>query len=483
MKKIKLISAVMMLFFLSSNGIAQQWKVYYSLDLDNNNGGIRPDIRYYDKYIVGNFSGGENDNLLSMNGIRTVLFDIDFTFSRPGDKIKMNKLWENNTGYMGGWQKHDGDQYIVGDFNGDGKDELLCFGESNHYANIVGYSTQRGFYNIWSNNGNTFLLGWKLDVANDKYFVGDFSGRGRDELLCFGKNGWAYLMYFNGSSWVHLWSNGGDGKICTMTVASTTSRFVSGKYLQNTKDELLGLCGSGWATIIRYNPTRKDWDWMWSQYGTSSFGGWNVPVESHDVVLSGNFDRSRGYDEIFFVRDREQYNNNSDPLRLVGYNTSSRDFESFWFNTGYLLNNYGEAIQTTLNHFLRFRIKGKDYLFRSWFHDRFVKHHVVYLRFLEFANPLNTASVSRVPLNGLSDENKYRLYPNPAMDNAVIERYSAENQGFYEVYDILGVQLLHGVIPVAQLSEKINVKDLKPGTYIVRITDGDKEFIEKIIVN
>src|SRR5690606_32121228 len=56
----------------------------------------------------------------------------------------------------------------------------------------------------WGNTGNRWIAGWYINT-NDIYVIGDFDGDGKDELFCVNPNGWAALIKFN---WVTVGSGG-----------------------------------------------------------------------------------------------------------------------------------------------------------------------------------------------------------------------------------------------------------------------------------
>ncbi len=118
---------------------------------------------------------------------------------------------------------------FTGDFNGDGKDDLLCFDTSTG-SEFIDYADASGRFDThdWS-AANSFCNG----TSGRRLHVGDFNGDGRDDLLCFDTNtGDEFIDYadslgrFNGHDWsaavgfcdatsnrrLHVGDFNGDGK-------------------------------------------------------------------------------------------------------------------------------------------------------------------------------------------------------------------------------------------------------------------------------
>ncbi len=93
------------------------------------------------------------------------------------------------------WCSHNNGRLHIGDFNNDGRDDMLCHDVSNgdkwiDYANSSG---QFGGTN-WS-----AALNWCIG-SNAQLFVGDFNNDGRDDMLCHDKsNGNKWIDYANSS--------------------------------------------------------------------------------------------------------------------------------------------------------------------------------------------------------------------------------------------------------------------------------------------
>jgi hypothetical protein len=99
--------------------------------------------------------------------------------------------WEGNTG----WCSHSGAQLHMGDFNGDGRDDLLCHDTGNGHKWIA-YAQGSGEFTgtDWERS-----MGW-CSHSGAQLRIGDFNGDGRDDLLCHDTgNGHKWIAYAQGS--------------------------------------------------------------------------------------------------------------------------------------------------------------------------------------------------------------------------------------------------------------------------------------------
>lgn len=95
---------------------------------------------------------------------------------------------------------HPPDQYVVGDFDGDGRSELLAINPDNGWSHLMRYDGS-GWQTPWDNDGSGTIHWWQLRPP-DQYVVGDFDGDNHSELLAINtENGWAHLMRYDGSDW------------------------------------------------------------------------------------------------------------------------------------------------------------------------------------------------------------------------------------------------------------------------------------------
>ncbi|MDH5546092.1 MAG: FG-GAP-like repeat-containing protein [Gammaproteobacteria bacterium] len=92
-----------------------------------------------------------------------------------------------------GWCSHSGASLFRGDFNGDGKTDLLC--HDTNGTKWIDFADALGQFNgtDWSRAAN-----W-CGGTTAKLIIGDYNGDGRDDMLCHSSAGNKYIDYANNS--------------------------------------------------------------------------------------------------------------------------------------------------------------------------------------------------------------------------------------------------------------------------------------------
>jgi hypothetical protein len=252
------------------------------------------DMRPADKYIVGDFAGLGRDQLLAIND------DNGWSqlMSYNSSSSSWDMPWTNNgTGRIAWWDMHKEDQYIAGDFAGLGFDQLLAINYADGWAQLMEYYGG-SWHMIWTNNGNHWISGWHLS-AGDKYLSGNFQGNasGQKGLLTIATNGdgYAALLKYSGGQWYNVWDNKGSGKIHWWDM-NPTDKYLVGNFDGGNKDQLLAIAANGWSQLMSYPSSSGDWDTPWANDGAGTIDLWYM--HPSDKYVRGDFN-GHGQADLF----------------------------------------------------------------------------------------------------------------------------------------------------------------------------------------
>ena len=148
-------------------------------------------------------------------GCGTVLAHVDGTFSSKQHS----------------WCNHHTEQLLHGDFNGDGRQDLLCHDKTNGYKQIK-FADEHGKHTRvnWEK-----AMGW-CGHKTAQLFIGDFNGDRRSDLLCHDTTSgykWIVLADANGHFSSTSWSKG------MRWCAHQGSRLLIGDFNSDCRSDLL----------------------------------------------------------------------------------------------------------------------------------------------------------------------------------------------------------------------------------------------------
>ncbi|HKR48553.1 MAG TPA: VCBS repeat-containing protein [Pseudonocardiaceae bacterium] len=150
----------------------------------------------------------------------------------------------------GSWQFQPGDQFHVGDFNGDGKDEVVVFNGSDWvmpYLGLLADDGAGGLQLIARYDGD--IPGWGGLAAGDQLFVGDFSGEGHDDLYIFNGADWSmsYIGMFQSTGSDLTLTHRYDGDIPGWGGLTPGDQLIVGDFDGDGRDDLFIFNGVDWS--------------------------------------------------------------------------------------------------------------------------------------------------------------------------------------------------------------------------------------------
>ncbi|MDQ7050937.1 MAG: FG-GAP-like repeat-containing protein [Enterobacterales bacterium] len=196
------------------------------------------------KLFVGDFNGDGKDDLLchQSNGKNW----IDFANTQGTFQGTDWQRVQTTAGSAAAWcQINHNRKLYIGDFNGDGRDDLLC--HQSDGKSWIDFANTRGLFNgtDWSRTSQRGAIdrAWCQINQNRKLYIGDFNGDGFDDLLCQNAKGGSWIDYsngrqiFSGTDWSRVINiRGLDRSWCRI---SGNIKLYVGDFNGDSKDDLL----------------------------------------------------------------------------------------------------------------------------------------------------------------------------------------------------------------------------------------------------
>jgi hypothetical protein len=369
-------------------------------------------INYLDKFIVGNFTGGTKDELLAMKHYYGNCTCAALYRFHNGQWIR---VWgKDYSGKIKDWELKYDDKLIVGNFDQDVYDELLCI-ENENYGDANMYAFYYGNW-IYNEGNDEDGMEWEWVVRTmDKFYVGDIDGNNRDDLLCAqytgGSNDWiTFLKYDGDGSWTRLWSNNGSS---SWGIYPYRNKLVVGNFDIDSKDEILGI--HTWATKFDFINNIPAWGWSTGE--SKILSDWNINYNAN----------------CFFMRPIKEA---PDYLFVIEQNGSIYNAEMFTMN---------------------YRVQGSSTILKS-------------------TNPYKGQIFKS--LTKLDDDNII-TYPNPASDYMNINIREKVDKCDLSIYDVFGKLLK--TIEIYNNNEIIDLSGFPGGVYFLKLQAGNTVYNKKII--
>ncbi|QUP56489.1 hypothetical protein GO998_22665 (plasmid) [Ralstonia syzygii] len=181
--------------------------------------------------------------------------------------------------------------WLVGDFNGDGKADIVHVVDGSDYVNVW-LSNGDGTFNV-----NSFSPWSGYAMPNGLWLVGDFNGDGRADIV----------HVVDGSDYVNVWLSNGDG---TFSVSSFSP--WSGYAMPNGLWLVGDFNGDGRADIVHV-VDGADYVNIWTSNGdgtfsVSSFNPWPGYAMPNGLWMVGDFNGDGRTDIVHAVQDTDYVN-------------------------------------------------------------------------------------------------------------------------------------------------------------------------------
>ncbi|MGZ0153174.1 M64 family metallopeptidase [Kribbella sp. WER1] len=201
----------------------------------------------HDQVYVGDFDGDGTDEVAIFNGVDWVMPYLGLLKSDGAGGLRLVARYDGDIPGWGGFAAHD--RFLVADLNGDGRDDLVVVNTDDWSMPYVGLlrSTGNGFWVSRRYDGD--IPGWGGLARHDEFFVGDLTGNGSDDLVIFNGDDWsmAYVGLFSASASGYSMIHRYDGDIPGWGGLAQHDQLILGDFDGDGKCDVFVFNGLDWS--------------------------------------------------------------------------------------------------------------------------------------------------------------------------------------------------------------------------------------------
>jgi IgA Peptidase M64/FG-GAP-like repeat len=200
-----------------------------------------------DQVLVGDFNGDGIDEVVIFNGVDWNIPYLGLLVSDGHGGLRLIARYDGDVRGWGGFARND--RFFVADLNGDGKKDLVVFNGDDWSMTYVGLLRSSGTGFSMTNRYDGDIPGWGGLAKHDELFVGDLNGDGKDDLVIFNGQDWsmAYVGLFRSGAGGYTMTNRYDGDVPGWGGLARNDKLVLGDFDGDGKCDVYMFNGDDWS--------------------------------------------------------------------------------------------------------------------------------------------------------------------------------------------------------------------------------------------